>query len=88
MTQNEKDALIQEQREVILNRESLLSSTDYIAAKIAEGVATKEEYADKLALRQQWRKDINDANQCIAELEAVEVEVEESHSGTQEEDNE
>lgn len=78
MTQQEKDQLLQEQREVVLNRESLLSSTDYIAAKIAEGVATKTEYKDKLALRQQWRKDINDANQRIAELEATEIEVEES----------
>ena len=79
MTQQEKDALIQEQREVILNRESNLSSTDYIAAKIAEGVATKTEYKNKLALRQQWRKDINDANERIAEIEAIEGEIEESH---------
>lgn len=79
MTQNEKDALIQEQREIILKSEAQLSSTDYIAAKIAEGVATKTEYKDKLAQRQQWRKDINDANERIAEIEAVEVEIEESH---------
>lgn len=78
MTQQEKDALIQEQREIILKSEAQLSSTDYIASKIAEGVATKEEYADKLAQRQQWRKDINDANERIAELKSVEVEVEES----------
>lgn len=75
MTQNEKDQLMQEQREVILNRESLLSQTDYIAAKIAEGAATKEEYADKLALRQQWRKDINNANKRIAELDDIEPEM-------------
>lgn len=88
MTQQEKDALMQEQREIILKSEAQLSSTDYIASKIAEGVAAKEEYADKLAQRQQWRKDINDAEERIREIEAEEVEVEESHGDTQEEDNE
>lgn len=41
-----------------------LRDTDYVVAKIAEGVATKEEYADVLANRVEWRKKIN-------ELEAV-----------------
>ena len=41
-----------------------LSATDYIAAKIAEGAATKEEYAEKLAERAEWRTKIN-------ELEAI-----------------
>ena len=36
-----------------------LSDTDYIACKIAEGVATKEEYAEVIAQRQEWRKEIN-----------------------------
>lgn len=36
-----------------------LESTDYVAAKIAEGAATREEYADKLAQRQTWRDEIN-----------------------------
>lgn len=37
-----------------------LSATDYIAAKIAEGAATREEYADKLTERQSWRDEINE----------------------------
>lgn len=37
-----------------------LADTDYIAAKIAEGAATKEEYADKLAERESWRTRINE----------------------------
>ena len=37
-----------------------LTATDYIAAKIAEGAATKEEYADKLAERAAWRTRINE----------------------------
>ena len=37
----------------------LLADTDYIAAKIAEGAATREDYAGEIALRQEWRDEIN-----------------------------
>lgn len=37
-----------------------LADTDYISAKIAEGAATKEEYADKLVERAGWRTRINE----------------------------
>ena len=37
-----------------------LSATDYIAAKLAEGAAIREEYADKLTERQSWRDEINE----------------------------
>ena len=37
-----------------------LSDTDYIACKIAEGVATVEEYAEMIAQRQAWRNKINE----------------------------
>lgn len=36
-----------------------LADTDYIACKIAEGAATREEYADVIAQRQAWRDEIN-----------------------------
>ena len=36
-----------------------LSATDYAVIKIAEGVATPEEYAELIAQRQQWRQEIN-----------------------------
>ena len=38
----------------------LLADTDYVAAKIAEGDATREEYADVLAQRKEWRRQINE----------------------------
>ena len=76
MKKYEIDALINEQQTIILDRESKLSSTDYIAAKIAEGKATKTEYADKIAERQQWRDDINAANAEIERLKALEPEPE------------
>ena len=74
MKKYEIDALINEQQTIILDREGKLSSTDYIAAKIAEGKATKTEYADKIAERQQWRDDINAAKAEIERLEVIEPE--------------
>ena len=61
MKQDEKERLLNEQHTIILDREARLSSTDYIAAKIAEGKATKAEYKDQIAERQGWRDDINAA---------------------------
>ena len=37
-----------------------LAATDYIAAKLAEGAATKEEYSEELAHRAYWRSRINE----------------------------
>lgn len=37
-----------------------LADTDYCIIKIAEGAATKEEYADVIASRAEWRKQINE----------------------------
>lgn len=37
-----------------------LSDTDYIAAKIAEGAASREDYAEELAQRADWRARINE----------------------------
>ena len=70
MKQEEIIEAINAQESIILDRESKLSSTDYIAAKIAEGKATKTEYADKIKQRQTWRDDINATN---AEIERLKV---------------
>ena len=72
MKQAEIIEAINAQESIILDREAKLSSTDYIAAKIAEGKATKTEYADKIAERQQWRDDINAAQAEIDRLKALE----------------
>ena len=71
MTKFEIQAAINAQESIVLDREGKLSSTDYIAAKIAEGKATKTEYADKIAQRQTWRDDINAANDEIERLKAL-----------------
>ena len=76
MKQAEIIEAINAQESIILERDGRLSSTDYIAAKIAEGKATKKEYADQIAQRQQWRDDINAANEEIERLKALEPEPE------------
>jgi hypothetical protein len=55
-TNEEKKAVENEKRIAVLKRQ--LAETDYIAAKIAEGSATKADYADIIAQRQAWRKEI------------------------------
>ena len=50
-------SLINEERVCELLRQ--LKNTDYVAAKIAEGAATKEEYAEIISNRQKWRDEIN-----------------------------
>jgi hypothetical protein len=37
-----------------------LEETDYISAKIAEGSATIQEYAERIAQRQAWREEIRE----------------------------
>lgn len=56
---------------LILDREAKLRETDYVAAKIGEGSAAPEEYAEVLVKRQQYRTDINAAQ---AELEKLDKE--------------
>jgi hypothetical protein len=77
MKQAEIIEAINAQQSIILDREARLTATDYIAAKIAEGKATKTEYADKIAQRQTWRDDINAANVEIERLKAMEPDPEE-----------
>lgn len=72
MTQTEIQEAINAQESIILDREAKLTSTDYIAAKIAEGNATKKEYAAKIDERQQWRDEINAADAEKKRLEALE----------------
>jgi hypothetical protein len=44
---------------VIAELKQCLADTDYISCKIAEGAATREEYADIITKRQEWRDEIN-----------------------------
>ena len=79
MTQQEKQSLLNEQYLIVNNAEAQLKATDYIAAKIAEGKATKTEYKEKIEQRQQWRDQINAAQEEIVRLKAVETDDDVSH---------
>ena len=48
-----------------------LSDTDYVVIKIAEGVATTEEYTDIIANRQAWRAEINQLQACTNETQMI-----------------
>jgi len=61
----------------MFDAEAHLASTDYIAAKIAEGKATKAEYSEQIAARQESRDVINASRERIAELDAMVPEDEE-----------
>lgn len=68
---------------LVRDREAKLRETDYVAAKIAEGAATPQEYAEVLVKRQQARADINNAqteldelNKTIPETEDVAIHME------------
>ena len=76
MKQAEIIEAINAQQSIILDREGRLTATDYIAAKIAEGKATKAEYAPQIAERQTWRDDINAAQAEIERLKALEPDLE------------
>ena len=57
----EAEALkLKEQRELrIKELKNLLAKSDYVVLKIAEGVATREDYENILSDRQSWRDEIN-----------------------------
>lgn len=55
---------IDSQRE-IAELKTKLAQTDYIAAKIAEGSAAAEEYAEEIARRREWRARINELEESM-----------------------
>jgi hypothetical protein len=55
----EAEIQAEENKRHIVILKQKLADTDYIAAKIAEGVATVGEYAGEIARRQAWRQEIN-----------------------------
>ena len=57
-----------------------MKATDEVGAKISEGAATKEEYADSLAERESWRQQIRSLE---PEVEALLIQVEAQTDGEQ-----
>lgn len=76
MTQQEIQMLINEQWNIVHDREAKLRSYDYIGTKIAMGVATTTDYADEIAETEQWRNNIRAAKAEITRLETLEPDTE------------
>lgn len=55
---------------LVKDREAKLKEHDYASAKLADGRATKEEYAEVIEAKTRWSKEINDAEAEIERLEA------------------
>ena len=72
MKQSEINEAINVQERILQDRQAKLTSYDYIGTKIAMGVSTREEYADKIAETIQWRKDKDEATAEIKRLKALE----------------
>lgn len=64
LTLDEDRLEVRKEAEAVAQRvaelKAFLAATDYVAAKIAEGSATRKEYADVIAQRQKWRAEINE----------------------------
>lgn len=56
---------------VILDREAKLKEHDYVSAKIADGRATAEEYADIIAQKTVWAEEVNEAMAEMARLKDI-----------------
>ena len=56
---------------VVLDREAKLKEHDYVSAKIADGRATAEEYAEVIAQKNIWAKEVNDAQEEITHLNST-----------------
>lgn len=77
MKQDEKQALINAQWNIVNDREARLASKDYIGTKIAMEVSTVSEYEAEIAETEVWRSELNAAQDEIKRLEAIEVEPDE-----------
>ena len=58
---------------LILDREAKLKEHDYVSAKIADGRASAEEYADVIAQKTKWAEDVATAREEMRRLSVAEA---------------
>lgn len=56
---------------LILDREAKLKEHDYVSAKIADGRATADEYAEVIASKNRWAEEVNEAMAEMARLDGI-----------------
>ena len=58
---------------LILDREAKLKEHDYVSAKIADGRASAEEYADVIAQKTKWAEEVAAAREEMSRLSVAEA---------------
>lgn len=58
---------------LILDREAKLKEHDYVSAKIADGRASAEEYADVIAQKTKWAEEVAAAREEMRRLSVAEA---------------
>ena len=58
---------------LILDREAKLKEHDYVSAKIADGRASAEEYADVITQKAKWAEEVAAAREEMSRLSSVEA---------------
>ena len=56
---------------VVLDREAKLKEHDYVSAKIADGRATADEYAEVIVSKNRWAEEVNEAMAEMARLDGI-----------------
>ena len=58
---------------LILDREAKLKEHDYVSAKIADGRASAEEYADVITQKTKWAEEVASAREEMSRLSTAEA---------------
>ena len=58
---------------LILDREAKLKEHDYVSAKIADGRASAEEYADVITQKTKWAEEVAAAREEMSRLDVAEA---------------
>ena len=58
---------------LILDREAKLKEHDYVSAKIADGRASAEEYADVIAQKTKWAEEVAAAREEMSRMSVAEA---------------
>ena len=58
---------------LILDREAKLKEHDYVSAKIADGRASAEEYADVITQKAKWAEEVAAAREVMRRLSVAEA---------------
>lgn len=71
MTRQEIEDIKNRLASLILDREAKLKEHDYVSAKIADGRATADEYAEVIASKNRWAEEVNKAIAEMARLKDI-----------------